>query len=401
MDKQNKNGKLGGGVNDEVDFPVDEYQTGQDYPTEPGLVQNDEQALDPGFQNENPAELYLPEEPVSNWVIITLIVLIYIALMMITGVMVYASYGWKGPGSNGTLSSQAAGVLQNLADQIGATTTAKPIEVTTTTTLHPMLMELNFDFNATITGVCPFEDGTCPTIDPNTCIENLVDCVPQPKPPCIPQIWPKRHACPDLTLENCPYRSRTSGYWECPISRTQRPIQHFRSSMIYSIPVVDLFSMYPPNSANRLEVVTTLLSKSIEPLAKFGFFQPCDKYKLDKTCSFCNDRYEYIRCVMANTIQEPLNPSRTVLKPFLEVPQSGTVSELDIIAKDLVNIVMRKTAASNLDYIFERIEEIIETLAVRTMSDTMSQCRICKDFNRNIYNECFVEYYKTYKSGTK
>ena len=73
-------------------------------------------------------------------------------------------------------------------------------------------------------------------------------------------------------------------------------------------------NLYPPYSKNRLIVVTTLLDDMIEPWALVGSFHRCtadkDNDQFKTTCRICQDRYEYIKCVMSsNLIEEHTLPT--------------------------------------------------------------------------------------------
>jgi hypothetical protein len=290
------------------------------------------------------------QDPVPGVVVLTLILIVYAGLMMITGVMVYSAYG------NGKIAIE------------GFTPSNSAINV------------------AVITGICPV-DNICP-ID---CIKNPDACIPQSKPPCTPQVWPSRTDCWDSTATNCPNGGCAPP--ECPMTTTTEPsIQAFRSAFYENQRVVDLINLYPPHSPNRLEVVTTLLYKTVEQFAMLGHFHRCGSSLNDRPlhttiCSFCNDRYEYIRCAMSNNLVGQLYPDEPPSANHL-VPIFWE-TELSKMHDDLVTNVYKTCWPRSMDYIFDRIEKMIRPFALKTAAG--DECRVCKDFSRAIFDRCYTK----------
>jgi hypothetical protein len=173
---------------------------------------------------------------------------------------------------------------------------------------------------------------------------------------------------------------------------TEPPIQVFRSAFYENQRVFDLINLYPPHSPNRLEVVTTLLYKTVEQFAMLGQFHRCESSLSNRplhttVCSFCNDRYEYIRCVMSNKLvgqfypDEP--PSANHLVPIFWETELGKIHD------DLVANVYKTCLPRNLDHIFDRIEKMIRPFSVRTASGEV--CHVCKDFSKSIYDRCYTK----------
>lgn len=317
------------------------------------------------------------------------IILVYIALMALTGGTVFAAYGWQGLGAgpNGTLQSKTIGMTLTIINIMKG----QKISFNTPQSIPNQLIPVNqTNITLIVTGVCPVK-GICPPV--SGCIEDKTSCLPQPKPPCTPQIWPARHYCPE-PVTPCPPGSCPP--FECPTTTTETPIENFRDAIIESKSVSEWINMYPPHSANRLEVVTTLMSHTSELFAVHGFFHRCEDRKhqyenlWETTCSFCHDRYNYIRCVMSNQ----LIGQKHTDKPW-EFPSPLVWStDFKAIHTDIVNTLYRTWPIRTLDYIFDRIEKMMRTFAVKTASG--GECLLCTEFWRSIYNLCFSTYDKWY-----
>lgn len=322
------------------------YDNSEDYPqNEQSTKENAEEYFEDEDSDESVEMIADPADvPIPKGLLVTLILIIYAGLMMATGVIVYSTYG----------NYQAGTSLDGF----------------TSTNVAP------------ITGICPIND-----ICPSTCIIDTNACIPQPKPPCIPQVWPTRSFC----WEQVPSSSHPTA---CPIrpSTTEPPIQVFRTVFYENHRVLDLLNLYPPNSPKRLEVVTTLLYKTIEQFAMLGHFHRCgdsltDRPLFETVCSFCNDRYEYIRCVMSNQLVDQLYPDEPSTANHL-VPIFWE-TELSKLHDNLVTTIYKTGFPNNLDYVFDRIVKMIRPFSVKTASG--DECRICKDFNETIYDKCYTK----------
>lgn len=289
----------------------------------------------------------------STWVLF--VVLVYIALISISGGTVYAIYGWRGDGSgpNGTITSAIKGMVQTASKQL----TAVP--------------------NTT---ACPLLVANCPNI---TCKE--LACVPSSvTPSCFTTPAPRREPCMEaLPCPNGTCRART-----CPTRRPAPPIGVFYNSGRDTKTVSEWLNMYPPFSKSRLIVVTTLLEESIEPWALAGFIHRCKDSAtyplLETTCTFCQDRYNYIQCIMSNNlIQEP-HRYAAVDKSYFGEPEFLRMRGWlpDIILND------PHWRPEELDNIFLHIERAFRSFTIKTDVAGRS-CKICDDFNRRIYDECF------------
>ena len=338
------------------------------YQTEESVEENVEEDSDENVTDEEENQSQIPDDlntsqandedseiGLTTEVVVTLILIIYAGLMMTTGVMVYSAYGSVEIATNNT-------VIDHHADVI-------------------------------ITGICPVND-----ICPSSCIKDPDACISQSKPPCVPQVWPSsRTSCWDSVATNCPNGGCAPP--ECPTNSlmtatsTEQPsIQVFRTAFYENQRVFDLINLYPPHSPNRLEVVTTLLYKTVEQFAMLGQFHRCESSLSGRplhttVCSFCNDRYEYVRCVMSNQLvgqfhpDEP--PSANHLVPIFWETELGQIHD------DLVTNLYKTCLPRNLDYIFDRIEKMIRPFSVRTASGEV--CRVCQDFSKTIYDRCYTK----------
>ena len=319
--------------------------------------------LELGGTNNNRAE----EDVLSlKLAVCGLVTIIYIALIMISGTVTYASFGWTGAELNASTVSKTSGFVLTIINQFRGENTTIPSSKNET---------------LIVTGICPM-NGTCPKLKCRP--PDNTSCIPQPKPPCSPQIWPKRHLCRE-PVKPCP--KGTCPPPECPKQPQLPDIQSFRNSVIESKTVFEWINMFPPNSADRLEVVTTLLNVSIEPFATLGVFHRCTTLNLDRdmhktVCAICTDRYEYIRCAVSNELTGQLHPNgNNYLTPIFWTPEMGQMHTT------LINVIHQDHPTRKLRPIFDRIEDMIRTFAIKTK--TGSTCAVCKDFKRTVYDTCY------------
>ncbi|EFX88560.1 hypothetical protein DAPPUDRAFT_95375 [Daphnia pulex] len=308
---------------------VEEANTNQDFDENENENDTDEETQPSNSGNRT-------QDPIPGVVVATLILIVYAGLMMITGVMVYSAYGNEKIAIEGFSPSNSA---------------------------------IN---DAVITGICPV-DNICPF----DCIKDPDACIHQSKPPCTPQVWPSRNDCWDSTATNCPNGGCAPP--ECPMTTTTEPsIQVFRSAFYENQRVVDLINLYPPHSPNRLEVVTTLLYKTVEQFAMLGHFHRCEVHSM---AGHCTRQSAHSATTAMSTLDEP--PSANHLVPiFWE-------TELSKMHDDLVTNVYKTCLPRNMDYIFDRIEKMIRPFSLKTAAG--DECRVCKDFSRAIFDRCYTK----------
>lgn len=272
-------------------------------------------------------------------------VLIYSALIIISGGTVYAIYGWRVPGSmpNGTISQTTSRILATVPNTS-----------------------------------CPV--APCPTI---TCKE--LACIPSLlTSPCFTTPAPKREPC----MEALPCPNGTCRIRTCPTRRPPPPIGVFYNSVRDTKSVSEWLNMYPPYSKSRMIVVTTLLDESIEPWALAGFIHRCkssDTYPLrETTCSYCQDRYNYVKCIMSNDLVHEPQQYAAVDKSYFKEPEFLRMRGWlpDVILND------PPWRPEELDNIFWNIERAIQSFSIKTDVEGKS-CKVCEDFNRSIYDKCF------------
>jgi hypothetical protein len=288
-------------------------------------------------------------EMASRIAIGVIAILIYITLCAVTGATVYAIHGWKGPGSG------------NIT--IPGNTTTPPV------------------FNP-----CPaVTELPCPPL-PTCQLVNGMECQPKlPTPPCYVPSAPNCQPCPVASTCICP--TATTCPPPSPPPEQPKSIELFTKGQRLSKTVSQWLNLYPPYSKNRLIVVTTLLDDMIEPWALVGSIHRCtadsNNGHFNTTCHICQDRYEYINCVMsANLIEE--HTLSTMAKGngwFNEDP------EFTPIRGWLPQFVYHLWFDNKIDGIFSRYLQEINAMTVRTTSG--SPCRVCKDFNRSVYEKCY------------
>jgi len=146
-------------------------------------------------------------------------------------------------------------------------------------------------------------------------------------------------------------------------------------------------NLYPPYSKNRLIVVTTLLDDMIEPWALVGSFHRCtadkDNDQFKTTCRICQDRYEYIKCVMSsNLIEEHTLPTMAKGMGWF----NGD-TEFTQMRGWLPDFVYQLWSQARIDGILARYQQEINVMTVRTTAG--ASCRVCKDFNRSVFEKCY------------
>lgn len=361
-------------------------------------------------QEEEPKEEEddsMDEDDVTAGLVFATVMLIYLMLAVVSAGTVYAAFGWTGQGSTGNRS--------NLYTRVTGM-----INYTSYTLLNKFKPAVNQTVNVTTTQppaeewwACPDPYGACPADDPFTCLTpnpNMpimsTTCKPQTPAPCKKDTWPARMICPPVTYppgcqhppssNNCPPPT-------CPPLKTSNvDIQSdFRDvAFLETKSWSEWIGMFPPNSSERLEVVTTLLDETLEKLVRVGFVHPCERsgyntwYK--DVCYLCPDRYEYIRCVMSQDIL--VNPSSAKVRLY-------TSQELDGVEALFTEAVYNADSYRNDRYKFMayfnlvaslRDESSIEYVDPEDRRKTKS-CQMCKENFGAAYLQC-VYLYNNYKS---
>ena len=313
-----------------------------------------------GSSSNNPAT-----KRASRVAIVVSAILIYVILCSITGSTIYAIYGWKGPGSgpDGNIITAFQGMAEVATQQI--------FPVTTTNDLVPIQQQ--------IIPCPPVVQIPCPQY-PTCQLTNGMECQPKlPPPPCYHLPAPVCPTCP--SRPPCICQSTP-----CPALPVSRPIDEFTRGQRMSKTVSQWLNYYPPYSKNRLIVATTLLDDMIEPWALVGSFHRCTADSnndiLKTTCNICQDRYEYIKCVISSPLIED-NSLPTMAK------SNGWFSldtEFTSMRGWLPEFVYHGWSRIHFDGIMARYQREIDTMTVRTTSGKV--CRVCTDFNRNVFDKC-------------
>ena len=302
----------------------------------------------------------------SRVAIVVSAILIYVILCSITGSTIYAIYGWKGPGSgpDGNIITAFQGMAEVATQQIF------PV-VPTTNDLVSIQQQ--------IIPCPPVVQIPCPQY-PTCQVTNGMECQPKlPPPPCYNLPAPVCPTCP--SRPPCICQSTP-----CPALPVSRPIEEFTRGQRMSKTVSQWLNYYPPYSKNRLIVATTLLDDMIEPWALVGSFHRCTADSnndiLKTTCNICQDRYEYIKCVISSPLIED-NTLPTMAK------SNGWFSldtEFTSMRGWLPEFVYHGWSRNMFDGIMARYQKEIDAMTVRTTPGKI--CRVCTDFNRNVFDKC-------------
>ena len=303
--------------------------------------------------------------PMNTLTICLIVGVVGLLLMIITGGIVYAVYDYKGKGF-GLIGASAI-------------TTPEPPP------MYPPPELLSFRPPGYVPVYAPDPSEPCPATP--TCPKcNVVQGCQQapPQQGCIVVFRPPR--CP--TPGPCPSGSCR----QCP---TYPPLKTtFDDAEKTSRTVLEWLNMYPPYSANRLHILTHLLDQTVEKWALGGFMHRCtshSNFDRDTTkCTMCNDRYHYIKCVMSNTLTDSLYPpaaDNNMNKPYYHPSDDDFHGSRYEVSKTVYMLDGLKP--DQLGYIFTHMEKTIRPFQVRTRNG--KECRICTDYNRQMYNKCFLE----------
>ena len=305
-----------------------------------------------------------PDEnaPTLNALAICLIVAIVgLLLMIITGGIVYAVYDYQG---------KAFGLFT-------------PVKVTTPEPVYYPPPGLSFRPPGYIPLYPPDPSESCPSVP--TC------------PKCTPvqncQKAPRQQGCVFIQRPTrCP-AAGTCPNGQCRQCSTSPPIETFNNGDKKSRTVFEWLNMYPPYSANRLHVLTHLLDETVEKWALGGFMHRCtshSSFDRDTTkCTMCNDRYNYIKCVMTNTLSDSLYEpveNNNFNKPYYHPNDADFHGARYEVPR---TVYQDNLPPSQLEYIFKHMEKAIRPFQVKTQNG--KECRICTDYNRQMYNKCFLE----------
>lgn len=130
----------------------------------------------------------------------------------------------------------------------------------------------------------------CPKEPAESCLINpLMPTPPEPEACLVP-------CQPQCTQENC----RKPPPSPCPYVKAQptKKSSFFQltEEQMMSKTVLEWVMTYPPNSYERLQVLTQLMEFGVERYVRQMSRRNCEKpYKL---CTMCNDRFEYLKCAM-------------------------------------------------------------------------------------------------------
>ena len=305
-----------------------------------------------------------PDEnaPTLNALAICLIVAIVgLLLMIITGGIVYAVYDYQG---------KAFGLFT-------------PVKVTTPEPVYYPPPGLSFRPPGYIPLYPPDPSEPCPSVP--TC------------PKCTPvqncQKAPRQQGCIFIQKPTMCPAAGTCPTGQCRQCSTIPPIATFNNGDKKSRTVFEWLNMYPPFSVNRLHVLTHLLDETVEKWALGGFMHRCtphSSFDRDTTkCTMCNDRYNYIKCVMTNTLSDSLYEpveNNNFNKPYYHPNDADFHGARYEVPK---TVYQDNLPPAQLEYIFKHMEKAIRPFQVKTQNG--KECRICTDYNRQMYNKCFLE----------
>ena len=226
---------------------------------------------------------------------------------------------------------------------------------------------------------CPTIYAACPEVSgcrPVSCVPQPTTCVPRSTTPCAP-------------MASCP-NGQCRPPCTAPTRQPDPPFSEFetnRAGRWQSKSVAEWINMFAPYSRERLNVVITLLDETVEKWAYAGFAHRCapssvkSPYLIHNTkCTFCNDRYSYIKCVMSGEVAGPINPYGQTHLFFDDNALRNARHNIPYILWNSVSQVI------NLVTHFVNIEKAIQPFQVKRADGI--ECRVCADFNRKVYDRC-------------
>ena len=350
-----------------------------------------------------------PPEPAkkSNKVVIIIVaVVVYIALMTIAGGVVYVTYGSGSANVPLVTTPRPTQIFanpnlpnpnlpnpnfpnQNLPNQnLQATNPQTPIitqpgdPASWPNNQQPTQTNFGTTQNALNSNACVAQYAPCPQCRP-------ASCVPQPNSPNYPNSCVPRSTTPCAPMASCP-NGQCRPPCTAPTRQPDPPFREFetnRAGRWQSKSVAEWINMFAPYSRERLNVVVTLLDETVEKWAYAGFAHRCapssvkSPYLIHNTkCTFCNDRYSYIKCVMSGEVAGPINPYGQTHLFFDDNALRNARHNIPYILWNSVSQVI------NLVTHFVNIEKAIQPFQVKRADGI--ECRVCADFNRKVYDRC-------------
>ncbi|KAI9552453.1 hypothetical protein GHT06_022819 [Daphnia sinensis] len=160
------------------------------------------------------------------------------------------------------------------------------------------------DNKVDVSAVCP------PPVPPTNCPappDDLPLCNFAPTCPPIPAV-PCTNVAPQA-CRPCPTHPPCTA-WNCQpvVCPTAAPIHvpniigNLSTYDMTNTKAIDLIRRYPPNSYERLQVAVQLMDFSIEWWVNLLTIRNCH-FDKRKVCTFCKDRYRYLRCIVENELE--------------------------------------------------------------------------------------------------
>lgn len=159
------------------------------------------------------------------------------------------------------------------------------------------------DNKVDVSVVCPppVAPTNCPAPPDNLPLCNFAPtCPPIPAVPCA--------SVPAQACRPCPTHPPCTA-WNCqPVTcptaapnRVPNIIGNLSSYEMTNTKAIDLIRRYPPNSYERLQVAVQLMGFSIEWWVNTLTVRNC-RFDKRRVCTFCKDRYRYLRCIVENEL---------------------------------------------------------------------------------------------------
>ena len=229
-------------------------------------------------------------------------------------------------------------------------------------------------------------NGTCPTV-PNGCFNRTaIQCLMLGTGNCkAREIWPP------LWQKPCPIKP------QCAIPRKTESIMRFRNAPLTSKTVFEWLNMYEPQSFERLEVISTLLQKVFDPVIKWSFQQsyswPVGKSYTINNAIVCQDRLEYINCVMGEHLM--LNNSNAFKVSIYPIKDAQKEEDSLVYMQKEMNFILndgygQQCICKLTDLIFKKIDKLKAMFSITTKSG--KNCDICHKYKEDVYDKCLFNY---------
>jgi len=164
---------------------------------------------------------------------------------------------------------------------------------------------------------------------------------------------------------------------------------------------LDSVMKYPVNSMDRLRVITKYMELYVEPAIAAYSKRSCDRKtdeklvrKQDRLCTFCQDRYEYIRCVLSKNVKRYRwdDTKEYKVPAFPQAPSYWEVFSTFATAAERFSTGYKDEFnwyEDNGKSLYTTIRKVKKAFWLAT--EHGEECQICTDLDETVHSECIRE----------